>query len=46
MKPYEPYPAIKNSGLYIFLGPEVLLPPEEVGDGRLVGRAGAALWFM
>jgi hypothetical protein len=40
MKPYEPYIAIKNSGLYVFLGPEVLLPPEEVGDGRLVGRAG------
>jgi hypothetical protein len=40
MKPYEPYLAAKNSGLYVFLGPEVLLPPEEVGDGRLVGRVG------
>jgi hypothetical protein len=39
MKPYEPYIAIKNSWLYVFLGPEVLLPFEE-GDGRLVGRAG------
>jgi hypothetical protein len=40
MKPYEPYIATENSGLYVFLGPEVFLPSEGVGDGRLVGRAG------
>ena len=40
MKPYEPYIATDNSGLYVFLGPEVFLPSEGVGHGRLVGRAG------
>jgi hypothetical protein len=40
MKPYEPYLAAKNSGLYVFLGPELFLPSEGVGHGRLVGRAG------
>jgi hypothetical protein len=40
MKPYEPYLATDNSGLDVYIGPEVFLPWEEVGDGRLVGRAG------